>query len=171
MRRSTAALCVVLGIVMVIVCGFAAIVERDPAGYVGAVLSAILSFGLAAYMHVRDHHHRRRTSDNRTVSGIASGFSGGTRLCRQSVVHIGMGSGIGYRMTGPGMRVISPHPATGPLSSPRRPRNLGGDRPKGRADRTCPAASRPAVSVAGGPVKNGVRLSWIIDVSSVFRTR
>ena len=27
------------------------------------------------------------------------------------------------------------------------------------------------MSVAGGPVKNGVRLSWIIDVSSVFQAR
>ncbi|MFM9260147.1 hypothetical protein ACKAMS_16080 [Rhodococcus sp. 5A-K4] len=50
LRRSTASLCVVLGIVLVIVCGFAAIVEHDPAGYVGAALSAVLSFGLAAYM-------------------------------------------------------------------------------------------------------------------------
>ena len=50
LRRSAVALCVVLGIVLVIVCGFAAIVDRDSAGYVGAVLSAVLSFGLAAYM-------------------------------------------------------------------------------------------------------------------------
>ncbi|WP_241198987.1 hypothetical protein [Rhodococcus sp. NJ-530] len=82
LRRSAVALCVVLGIVLVIVCGFAAIVDRDSAGYVGAVLSAVLSFGLAAYMwKVRVII----TTDVERVSiALSPGcvrYFGGTKLC------------------------------------------------------------------------------------------
>lgn len=114
LRRSTAALCVVLGIVLVIVCGFAAIVEHDPAGYVGAVLSAVLSFGLAAYMW------KVRVIIATDVERVSIALSPGLRqvfrwdeVVSATAVHIGMGSGIGYRMTGPGMRVILASPGAG----------------------------------------------------------
>ncbi|MFF1555013.1 hypothetical protein ACFVX3_28745 [Rhodococcus erythropolis] len=114
LRRSTAALCVVLGIVMVIVCGFAAIVERDPVGYVGAVLSAILSFGLAAYMW--KVCVIITTDAERVTIALSPGLRQVFRwdeVVSATAVHIGMGSGIGYRMTGPGMRVILASPGDG----------------------------------------------------------
>ncbi|EQM31672.1 hypothetical protein [Rhodococcus erythropolis] len=114
LRRSTAALCVVLGIVLVIVCGFAAIVQRDPVGYVGAALSAVLSFGLAAYMW------KVRVIITTDVERVSIALSPGLRqvfrwdeVVSATAVHIGMGSGIGYRMTGPGMRVILASPGAG----------------------------------------------------------
>ncbi|MGW6660372.1 hypothetical protein [Rhodococcus sp. NPDC055024] len=114
LRRSTVALCVVLGIILVIVCGFAAIVEGDPAGYVGAVLSAILCFGLATYMW------KVRVIITTDAERVTIALSPGLRqvfrwdeVVSATPVHIGMGSGIGYRMTGPGMRVILASPATG----------------------------------------------------------
>ncbi|MBT2274018.1 hypothetical protein [Rhodococcus qingshengii] len=114
LRRSTVAFCVVLGIVLVIVCGFAAIVQRDPAGYIGAVLSAVLSFGLAAYMW------KVRVIITTDVERVSIALSPGLRqvfrwdeVASATPVHIGMGSGIGYRMTGPGMRVILASPGDG----------------------------------------------------------
>ncbi|XGU20411.1 hypothetical protein ACETU7_06360 [Rhodococcus sp. 3Y1] len=93
LRRSAVALCVVLGIVLVIVCGFAAIVDRDSAGYVGAVLSAVLSFGLAAYMW------KVRVIITTDVERVSITLSPGLRqvfrwdeVVSATAVHIGMGS-------------------------------------------------------------------------------
>ncbi|MDV8005269.1 hypothetical protein [Rhodococcus sp. IEGM 1318] len=114
LRRSTVALCVVLGIILVIVCGFAAIVEGDPAGYVGAVLSATFCFGLAAYMwKVRVII---TTDSERVMIALSPGLRQVFRwdeVVSATAVHIGMGSGIGFRMTGPGMRVILASPGHG----------------------------------------------------------
>ena len=129
--------------------------------------------GLAAYMW------KVRVIITTDVERVSIALSPGLRQvfrwtsASATPVHIGMGSGIGYRMTGPGMRVILASPGDGvrfrlhdgrevSVATPRR------DEP----DRTRPAAGRRTCSErAGGPVKNGVRLSWIIDVSSVFQAR
>ncbi len=114
LRRSAVALCVVLGIVLVIVCGFAAIVDRDSAGYVGAVLSAVLSFGLAAYMwKVRVII----TTDVERVSitlspGAASGISvGRSCVCHCSTYRDGLRNRLSNDR--PGMRVILASPGDG----------------------------------------------------------
>ncbi|MDI9917439.1 hypothetical protein [Rhodococcus sp. IEGM 1379] len=114
LRKLTTALCAALGVFLLAVCGFVAIVDGDPTGYVIGTLSVAICFATAVYLW------RVRVTIDTDYDGVVVALRPGlhqsfawSQLESATPVQVSVGSGIGYRMTGAGRRTILAAPGIG----------------------------------------------------------